>query len=218
MNNAFGSTAPDFAAMTKSAGAHVEEDEGFPPAPAAEPAAPEPTPAEASESIDPEVVAPVKAAPQASRALGDSSLNPNLANKIILTLDVLRSLDPREREVAQQIIKSGKEQPENESEAVVQALQAPSLLREVIKALLESKDIEPVDRAFYILRLDQPVTKNLNGLVASLHNTENAKSVQNDRLELARHLVGTIEDLSEEHMGYVRAASAVLNAQNEEML
>lgn len=130
--------------------------------------------------------------------------------RVIRVLDSWRDLSEDEQDVAINLISNTG--VENENEAVVSILHVKPMLGRSIKALTEAKDLDAVERAFYIMRLDRSLAKNLAALVMVFDN-EGSESVSSlDSIDLARVLVDKIETLSSHNMNYINATQSLINA------
>lgn len=144
-----------------------------------------------------------------------SPVNTNVETETALTiirvLDALRSLETVQREVATQLIAQGNEL-NNEADTVLAVMNAPKMLVTTIRSLLEARANEPVERAFYIMKLDRSVARNMAILVSSFLESDRSSTTQHDHIELARALVSEVEDLSSDNIDHIEATESLFRA------
>lgn len=134
------------------------------------------------------------------------------ASSIIRVLDALRSLDSVKRDVATHLVAQGKEIT-TEADTVLAVMSAPSNLVRTVRALLEARSLDPVDRAFFLVKLERPAARNMATLVSAFRNDVELPS---DHIELARVLVVEIGELTEDDIDNVEATESLFAAYENE--
>lgn len=150
----------------------------------------------------------VPARPSAAPAQGTERTDVDTASAIIRILDALRDLESVERDVATHLVAQGKELA-NEAETVLAVMAAPYSLVKTIRALLEARDLEPVERAFFLMKLDRSAARNMATLVSAFRNDVEQPS---DHIELARVLVFEIGELESDDVSHVNATEGLFSA------
>lgn len=145
-----------------------------------------------------------RSAPTAKADLTDV----DTASAIIRILDALRALDTTERKIATELVSQGRELT-TEADTVLSVMSAPGSLIKTIRSLLEARDLEPVERAFYLMKLERASARNMATLVSAFRNDLTAN---NDHIELARTLVSEIDELEEDDINNVRATESLFSA------
>ena len=201
--------------LLNEAGQNVEEPDGadWTQGPSS-PATPQ-TPAEAptvhgQAAIDEarEELSPVPTRPSASPAVKPETTDVDTASAIIRILDALRSLESVERDVATHLVAQGKSL-DSEAEVVLGVMAAPVTLVRTIRALLEARDLEPVERAFFLMKLERSAARNMATLVSAFRNDVQQPG---DHIELARVLVTEIGELASEDVSHVEATESLFRA------
>lgn len=128
---------------------------------------------------------------------------------IITVLDAYRKLSREEKKVVSQFINNGDEITK-EAEFVITAMSVDPMVSRTMEALKEAKNQEAVDRAFYVMDLDDNLLYSLGSFVAVFTNEEGDR--HGSRSVYARELVRGIEKLDPKAMQYVNATEGVLRA------
>lgn len=136
------------------------------------------------------------------------------AGKVIRIIDAYRKLNAEVRSVASQFITGGSEVIEDEATLVVKVINADPMLSVTMRSLREAKALDPVERVFYVISLEDDVMHNLGGLV-SLFNGTTMDESQN-RITYARGLVHEIDKLEARAVNYVESTESILAAAAEE--
>lgn len=135
----------------------------------------------------------------------------NNVNQIINILDAYRKLTDNEKNVAGQFITGG-EVVSSESEFIVKVINVDRMLPITMKALGEAKHRDPVERAFYVIELDNDILYNLGSLVSVFMPEGQEPKPSNSNTQYAREVVRCIDALSSEDMRYIEATELVLRA------
>lgn len=134
-----------------------------------------------------------------------------LAQRVIATIDVYRSLSAESRDIVAQLLAPAAEDlSEDEGTIAIRAIHAEAIQESTQKALIEAKNSSPVDRVFYILGLPKDVLKHLGDLVQAYTSIE--LPTNGAELQYAKELVGAIEQLTDEPLIYADAMAKVLQA------
>lgn len=131
--------------------------------------------------------------------------------RVILTSDAIRELSEDDGKAVNMFITAG--QPvESHQELVLTALQADRQIHKTADAILEAKSKTSVDRAFYILGLDDKTFEDFGKILS--HDLESTESAifEGDRLRYARKLVDVVEALPEISIKRFEAVKSVLGA------
>jgi hypothetical protein len=136
------------------------------------------------------------------------------AGKVIRIIDAYRKLNAEVRSVALQFITGGTEVIEDEATLVVKVINADPMLSVTMRSLREAKALDPVERVFYVISLEDNVLHSLGGLV-SVFNGTSLDETQN-RISYARALVREVEQLEARAVNYVESTESILAAVGEE--
>ena len=136
-----------------------------------------------------------------------------MAEKIIRVVDVFRKLTSDEKTVVVQLLTNGQKQEASDAFVAVKALNAPRTLTDTMTALREAWEADPVERPFYVMGLEKKNLHYLGDAVSMFTSTEYSKQVST--LEYSRTIVGGIQEITESHIEYVRAAEQLLLAAKE---
>lgn len=131
--------------------------------------------------------------------------------RVILTSDAIRELSEEDGKAVNMFITAG--QPvDSHQELVLTALQADRQIHKTADAILEAKNKTSVDRAFYILGLDEKTFMDFGKILS--HDLESTESAifEGDRLRYARKLVDVVEALPEISIKRFEAVKSVLGA------
>lgn len=129
------------------------------------------------------------------------------AKKIIEVADKYRELNANTRNVVAQLISPEAEVTEDAATVAIRAINADELTFSVMEALKSAKAQEPVDRAFYILSLQEEIRVSLGQLVTAFTGEE---ITVGDTLGFSKALVVAIEKLDAEAVKFVTATENVL--------
>lgn len=137
-----------------------------------------------------------------------------MAGKIIRILDAYRKLSSDVQTIASQFITNGSEVIEDEATLVVKVINVDQVLAVTMKALREAKALDPVERVFFVISLEDDVLHSLGGLVAVF--TSGALDGSLDKIAYARNLVREIEKLDARAVNYIESTESILSAANGE--
>lgn len=142
----------------------------------------------------------------------EASYNLHLVSRIAATLDAIRDLDEEYQLSANSFISAPEQPTRDEFELVYRSLSAPEILHRTMLALIEASSVDAMERAFYLLALDDEVLISVGSLTQSFSESElpAGLSMGNDKLPYARDLVKGIGRLSEENVKHIVATEAVL--------
>lgn len=138
-----------------------------------------------------------------------SSLDSALVARILRISSKYRALGDRERTVVSQFINNG-EVIEAEEDLVMAVLNVDPALTKVMRALREGRELESVDRAFYVIELDEYTLKGVGSLMTVFGNEEISTELPHSKY--AREVVAGIDKLDDTSMELVTATEAVLSA------
>lgn len=138
----------------------------------------------------------------------------SIAKKTIRIVDAYRALNDEVRMVASQFITSSDEIITDEATLVVKVLNADPMLGTVMKALREAKNLDPVERVFYVIDLRDDVLHSLGDLVKAFTDVEFDTSAS--KINYARNLVREIDQLESHAVNYVESTESILAAAGEE--
>lgn len=164
-----------------------------------------PTVADPTPSVVPAESAPAPSAPPADEGSVD------YIERVILTSDAIRELDDTDAKAVNMFITAG--QPvESHQELVLTSLLADRQIYRTAEAILAAKDKTSVDRAFYILGLDDATFVDFGKILS--HDLESTETVifEGDRLQYARKLVDVVESLPAVSIKRFEAVKSVLGA------
>lgn len=218
----------------------IDDDEEYDDLPAEEPVAPIEQRAPRSWEIDPNpsfttpapvvapVVAPTPTPPPVKHSAGSEYSQPSsrrisipseseeiaLAGKVIRILDAYRKLSPEVQSVASQFITSGSEVIEDEATLVVKVINSDPMLSITMRSLREAKDLDPVERVFFVISLEDEVLHSLGGLTSVFNGT--TLDPNQNRISYSRALVHEIEKLEGRAVNYVESTESILAAADKE--
>lgn len=129
--------------------------------------------------------------------------------QVVNVLNAYRNLNGEEQSAVSQFVTGGTVL-EEEPAFIVAAINADPMLAKAMTALKEAKELEPVDRAFYVIELPENLIYYLGNLVAVF--TEEELDRKQTRSLYTRSLVRSIEKLDGKAMNYVNSTAAVLEA------
>lgn len=164
-----------------------------------------PTVADPTPSVVPAGSAPAPSAPPAAEGSVD------YIERVILTSDAIRELGDADAKAVNMFITAG--QPvESHQELVLTSLLADRQIYKTAEAILAAKEKTSVDRAFYILGLDDATFVDFGKILS--HDLESTETVifEGDRLQYARKLVDVVESLPAVSIKRFEAVKSVLGA------
>ena len=119
-------------------------------------------------------------------------------------------LGPQEKSVVAQLV--SRDDLSDEYAFVVGVLNADPMLARTVITFLQAKEMEPVDRAFFVIDLESELLSRMGKLVeVFLNDSENLPNMS-DRTQYVHFLVNIIDRLDPKTISYVRAAGSVLRA------
>lgn len=134
-------------------------------------------------------------------------------SRIIRVLDTYRDLTPDEKMVSGQFLANG-EEIHDEGLYVVKALNSDVILRKSMIALVEAKEKEAVESAFYIVELEDKVLAGLGQLV-SVFTSKDIEAPLSNRTRYAYDVVKNILALDAKSMSFAIATARILKAAAE---
>lgn len=134
------------------------------------------------------------------------------AMKVIQALDTMRAIDTQQRNMALQILGADLKKDTTDAALVVKIINVNPRLADVIDNLQKVYNKEPVEQAFFLMRLDKEVTINIDRLVSSLLKKESSTKKVTHSIDLSEKLVSLLSELDYQHMEYIEAASRLINA------
>lgn len=169
-----------------------------------------PTEAQDGESADDSV--PVESEASEATVAEDrvpDSIDSALVARILRISSKYRELGEKERTVVSQFINNGKV-IEAEEDLVMAVLNVDPALTRVMRALREGRELESVDRAFYVIELDEYTLRGVGSLMTVFGNEEISTELPHSKY--AREVVAGIDKLDDTSMELVTATEAVLSA------
>lgn len=138
----------------------------------------------------------------------------SLAGKVIRIIDAYRKLNQEVRSVASQFITGGSEIINDEATLAIKVINADPMLSVTMKALREAKDLDPVERVFFVIDLEEDVLHSLGGLVGVFVGKTFDDTL--DKIKYSRVVVSEIGELDERAINYVESTESILAAADEE--
>lgn len=130
--------------------------------------------------------------------------------KILNVYQAYTQLGPQEKSVVAQLVSH--DDLSDEYAFVVGVLNADPMLARTVITFLQAKEMEPVDRAFFVIDLESELLSRMGKLVeVFLNDSENLPNMS-DRTQYVHFLVNIIDRLDPKTISYVRAAGSVLKA------
>lgn len=130
--------------------------------------------------------------------------------KILNVYQAYTQLGPQEKSVVAQLV--SRDDLSDEYAFVVGVLNADPMLARTVITFLQAKEMEPVDRAFFVIDLESELLSRMGKLVeVFLNDSENLPNMS-DRTQYVHFLVNIIDRLDPKTISYVRAAESVLKA------
>lgn len=131
--------------------------------------------------------------------------------KVILTSDAIRNL-PEEDGKAANILITGGVPVGSHQELVLAALLADRQILKTADAVLDAKSKGSVDRAFFILGLDERTFEEFGKMISNDLDASETVIFDGDRLRYARKLVDVVEGLTAGSIKRFEAVQSVLQA------
>ena len=129
---------------------------------------------------------------------------------ILNVYQAYNQLGPQEKSVVAQLV--SRDDLSDEYAFVVGVLNADPMLARTVITFLQAKEMEPVDRAFFVIDLESELLSRMGKLVeVFLNDSENLPNMS-DRTQYVHFLVNIIDRLDPKTISYVRAAGSVLRA------
>lgn len=157
--------------------------------------------------------APVTAKPR----LGQQALDGRSVAQVIRIVDAYRLLDSHEADVAIQLI-MGVEvdtQAVTLEELVLGVMTVDPMLVKITSALKEAKGLDPVERAFYAMELDDRVLEALGGLVEAFSGNPMPSLRSVRKTAFCRELVKAVDVIEPRDLRTIEATESVLAALEE---
>lgn len=130
---------------------------------------------------------------------------------VVATSDAIRSL-PEDSVKAVNIFITDGSPVSTHTDLVLAALSANLDTLEIVQAIVEAKQKEAVDMAFYILALSEPILKGVGNFISNDFSTDVKVIYNGDKLSYARELVNAIQGLTNESIERFNAVKLVLEA------
>lgn len=187
---------------------------------------PEPEPVEPIADLDPSFIpvserevapAPVEevqerhVTPMVSAPVAVTESDVDYIEKVILTSDAIRDL-PEEDGKAANILITGGVPVGTHQELVLAALLADRQILKTADAVLDAKSKGSVDRAFFILGLDDRTFEEFGKMISNDLDASETVLFDGDRLRYARKLVDVVEGLTAGSIKRFEAVQSVLQA------
>lgn len=157
-----------------------------------------------------EQLSSTEASAPAKRRFPSINDNKDYIARVVKVLDTYRALNDDSKEITSVLLSA-----ESEHELIYAALNADDLLLETLTALSESKTLEPVERAFYLLSLEKKVLTSVGELTMGFVDDDNSLEGLSS-LDYAKQLVFAIESLDREVVTCIGDAKAVIAAGKRE--
>lgn len=149
--------------------------------------------------------------PMVSAPVPVSESDVDYIEKVILTSDAIRDL-PEEDGKAANILITGGVPVGTHQELVLAALLADRQILKTADAVLDAKSKGSVDRAFYILGLDERTFEEFGKMISNDLDASETVLFEGDRLRYARKLVDVVEGLTAGSIKRFEAVQSVLQA------
>lgn len=130
--------------------------------------------------------------------------------EVVKILDAYRSLEDDEREFAGRFM--GLEVDTPESSVVSAVLNADQLLFEVFPALLEAKEQDDTEMAFYVVSRRRDVLEGMS-FVAAQYLDDDPADNKAEKVSYAREIVTQIKQLDERALRLIRAANSLVHGE-----
>lgn len=150
-------------------------------------------------------------APTVSAPVAVTESDVDYIEKVILTSDAIRDL-PEEDGKAANILITGGVPVGTHQELVLAALLADRQILKTADAVLDAKSKGSVDRAFYILGLDERTFEEFGKMISNDLDASETVLFDGDRLRYARKLVDVVEGLTDGSIKRFEAVQSVLQA------
>lgn len=133
-----------------------------------------------------------------------------LADVVIKLYKAIKKLTDEERMIAAQFISSEEGIADDYARFAIAAINADKMLTPTLSAITQAKEFSSVDRAFYVMGLDEDLLQSVGGLAEVLSESDIEDTIEN-KIGYSREVVGIVDELSEEAMSYVKATESVIN-------
>lgn len=137
----------------------------------------------------------------------------NRVSQIVRIVDAYRRLNSEEKGVVSQFITGG-EVIDDETDFIIRTVNVDKSLAVTMKALKDAKNVDPVERAFFVIELNDKTFYSLGDLVAVFTGEDINK--RTTKTVYARELVKQIDMLDSKSMNFVEATESVLSASDGE--
>lgn len=131
------------------------------------------------------------------------------ADIIIKISNGIETLSDDERLVTQKLITPNYDEPTN-GELVVAVMNASRLVKDTIQAVLEAKDLDPVERAFFVVEMPYQKAVSMASMVSAFEGGEPVDSNQS-QVDVARQVVAQIDRMSKEYFSYIQSTRSLLD-------
>lgn len=138
----------------------------------------------------------------------NKEVNFDFVEKVIKVIDAYRKLNDEEQTVARHFIAGSDTNKEDEALVVFKALETDPVKTRTFTILKKAKSYDQVERAFFLMGLDENSLSNLKNLVGSFNDDKSLNT--DDKIELSRNLVKNIDTLDSSIIRYVEATESVL--------
>lgn len=133
-----------------------------------------------------------------------------LASLVIKLYEAIQCLSPEERSIASQFISQEENIGEDYAKFAIAAINVDEMLTPTLSALTQAKELDAVNRAFFIMGLDNDLLENVGGLVEVLSGMEINKDIK-DKIGYSREIVSLVEELAPEAIAYVEATESIIS-------
>lgn len=140
----------------------------------------------------------------------DYNVSIETIDEIVKILDAYRSLEDDEREFAGRFMGLDVDTPE--SSVISAVLNADPLLFEVFPSLLEAKEQDDTEMAFYVVSRRRDVLEGMSFVAAQYLENDPADS-KNEKVSYAREIVHQIKQLDERALRLIRAANSLVHGE-----
>lgn len=140
----------------------------------------------------------------------DFNVSIETIEEVVKILDAYRSLEDDEREFAGRFMGLDVDTPE--SSVVSAVLNADELLFEVFPALLEAKEQDDTEMAFYVVSRRRDVLEGMS-FVAAQYLDEDPADNKAEKVSYAREIVTQIKQLDERALRLIRAANSLVHGE-----
>lgn len=132
---------------------------------------------------------------------------------IIRVVDAFRTLSITEQKQTAAFLSNSSREC-SDAEVVQHVFNVDPMINDVMKHLTEAKKLEPVDRAFYIMDMNDQFMRTMGRLVETFY--DNSLEWPENRTQYARILVQYIEDINNDSMRLISQIEKVLAAKQQQ--